>query len=69
MSNIVSMQREIKDLKNTIRQYERMHEKQVNPPVSLVNVDFKAQFEHAVDEINSFKPIPMTGGKLFRKIA
>jgi len=67
MSNTQSMLMEIKSLKNQLGHYQRMFDKQINPPICVTNVDFKAQFEQAIDEINRFKPVPFTGGKLFIK--
>ena len=67
MSSLVSMKIEIRELKKRLAVYERMHENQINPPVSVVNVDYKEKFEAADKELQRFKPLPLTGRRLYRK--
>ena len=74
MSNAASMQKEIKELKTRaanqerrIKQYERMYDKQINPPVSIIHVDYKQKYEDVIAELELFKPLPLSGRRLFRK--
>ncbi len=67
MSNIALLHKEIKTLKNRIRQYERMYDKQVNPPVTIIHVNYKERYEEAQRELDMFKPLPLSRRRLYRK--